>query len=134
MKMPVNRLRVEPLDEAGARELLGEYVRGLSLRYGAREVGALEAWLLNLLHASPAKVVPRFGHDGGFYLALLLEQYSTSAIPHWLEVPLLGHLVKDEAAEVQRVERLVLPVPGGPSRARARAREEVNLSSQRVTV
>ena len=115
MRAPMNRLRVEPLDEAGARELLGEYVRGLSLRYEVREVRALEAELLNLLHTSPVGVLPRFGHDGGFYLALLLERYfaDSTPSPFWLEAPLLMRLVEDDLAEVQRVERLVLPVPNG---------------------
>ena len=121
MRVPMNRLRVEPLDEAGARELLGEYVRGLSLRYEVREVRALEAELLNLLHTSPVGVLPRFGHDGGFYLALLLERYFTDPAPSssWLEEPLLGRLIKNGLAEVQRVERLVLPVP---NRARGQKR------------
>ena len=120
MRTPVDRLRVEPLDEAGARELLRKYVRGLSLRYGAKEVGALEAWLLDLLRASPVEVVPRFGHDGGFYLALLLERYFTGPIPSsaWLEEPLLARLTENGLAEVQYVERLVLPLPDGRMRQR----------------
>ena len=121
MRTPVDRLRVEPLDEAGARELLRKYVRGLSLRYGAKEVKALEVGLLDLLRASPTEVVPRFGHDGSFYLALLLEHYSIRKVvtkTPWLKEPLLGRLVADGMVEVQRVERLVLPVPGGPIKQR----------------
>ena len=110
--MPFDRITIQASAYADTRAWLQELAKGLSSHYPEQEVKRLLVALgARLGHP---EVHPYTAHDNAYYFVQLLERTRVLSpagkLPEgFTGTPLLGDLIEDGVAEVQVVERLVLP-------------------------
>ena len=115
-KMPLEEVEIQPIDDETFSLWMLAYYLLLQEKFGLEAVDRFRRDIEKLTTRGvlPPPTFLRTAHNNGYYYTLIIERYSrrpTSGTASLGDMELVDELVAQNLAELQHIERLVIPAP-----------------------